>query len=112
MTMFEEIYEKKEDFPKIKSVSKKIGKLQWNSYQKFALILFCLSLILGLILGNLFSTCEATSYFYSDACYVTEFNFSLMLVVWFSGGLLSLMIYAVGHMIYLLDQINEKLSKK
>lgn len=112
MNMFEEISAQKEDFPKIKSINKEISKVSLNAYQKLAVGLFALVFILGIILGNLFATCETTSYFYSEACHVTEFNFSLMLGVWLGGFLLSLMIYSVGHIISLLDQINEKLSKK
>ena len=111
MDFFEEIYKCKEDFPKINSLRKEVKKYKFNFYQNFAIVLFIGCLFLGIIFGNLFAMCETTSYFYSDSCLVPQFNFSLMILIWFVGLLLSLFIYAIGHIIALLHDINEKLNK-
>lgn len=113
MDFFEEIALEKEDFPKVSvsSISKEVKKHKFNFYQMFAIGLFIIFFFLGIIFGNLFSTCEATSYYYSDMCLVSEFNFSLMLSIWFISLLVSIIIFAIGHVITLLSGINEKLSK-
>lgn len=111
MDLFEEISKVKQDFPKVNSLTKEVKKHKFNFYQKFAIGLFVVFFFLGILFGNLFSTCEATSFYYSDTCLVTEFNFSLMLVIWFISLLMSLVIFAIGHIIALLGAISEKLSK-
>ena len=111
MDLFDEITKAKEDFPKVNAVTSQVKKYKFNFYQKFAIAISILCLFLGIVFGNLFSTCEATSYFSSDVCVVTEFNFSLMIVIWFFGLLLSLFIFAIGHIIAILSEINQKLSK-
>lgn len=111
MDLFDEVHKKKKDFPKIKSVSKEVHKYQLNFYQGFAIGVFVLCFFLGIIFGNLFATCETSSYFYSDACLVKQFNFSLTIVIWFFSLLLSLFIFSIGHIIALLTDINKKLSK-
>ncbi len=111
MDLFEQISKEKTDFPKVKSIKNEFSKLDFNFYQFFAIVIFIIGVVLGIIFGNLFATCKTSSYFYSDACYVTEFNFSLMIAIWFVSLLLSVMIYSVGHIIALLSNINEKLSK-
>ena len=111
MEFFEEISKAKRDLPKINSITKEVKDYSLNVYQIFAVGLLVVSFSLGIIFGNLFSTCEVSSYFYSSACTVTKFNFSLMIFIWFIGSLISLFIFAIGHIITLLSQINEKLSK-
>ena len=112
MDLFEEINKAKQDFPKKKTITDEFHKRTFNFYQIFAITLFVLLFVLGIFLGNLFSTCQASSYFYSDECLVTEFNFSVMISVWFVGFLVSTFIYAIGHIIELLKSIDEKLAKK
>ena len=111
MDLFDEISKEKKEFPKFKTLTKEVNNFKFNFYQMFSIILFIIFFWLGIILGNLFATCEATSYFYSDTCLVTSFNFSLMISIWFVGILISVFIYAIGHIIYLLTEINEKLGK-
>lgn len=111
MDLFEEINKCKEDFPKTKSISKGIGEVKLNFYQIFAIGFFVIFFFLGIVLGNLFATCEATSYYYSDACLVTEFNFSLTIAIWFISLLISIVIFAIGHIIAILGNIEEKLGK-
>ena len=111
MDLFEEIAKNKQDFPKFHSVKNEFEKYELNFYQIFAIVIFILCFFLGIIFGNLFATCTTTSYFSSNTCLVTEFNFSVMILVWFGGFLLSTFIYAIGHIIELLKSIDEKLVK-
>ena len=111
MDLFDEIQKEKKDFPKMHSVQNEVSKYKLNFYQGFAITIFVLCFFLGIVFGNLFSTCTTTSYFYSDACLVTEFNFSLMVSIWFIGLLISVFFFAIGHIITLLREISEKLSK-
>lgn len=112
MDLFDEIHKVKQDFPKKKVITDELNKQSFNFYQGFAITLFIVLFFLGIFLGNLFATCQASSYFSSDECLVTEFNFSLMIVVWFAGFLVSTFIYAIGHIIELLRDIDDKLTKK
>lgn len=111
MDLFDEVNKSKKDFPKANSVKDKMGNYKLNVYQMFAIGVFVVCFFLGIIFGNLFSTCATTSYFSNDTCLVTEFNFSLMLVIWFSSLLVCVFIFAIGHIIAILSKINEKLDK-
>ena len=111
MDLFEEISKTKSDFPKIKSIKKEFSGKKLNLYQIFSIGLFVVFFFLGIIFGNLFSTCKASAYYFSDTCLVNEFNFSLMVVIWFIGLLVSIVIFSIGHIISLLTEISEKLSK-
>lgn len=111
MDFFEEITKVKQDFPKIHVVTKEVKQYQMNFYQVFAIGMFITCFFLGIIFGNLFSTCQTTSYYYLDACSVNEFNFSLMIVIWFVGLLLSIFMFSIGHIIALLSAINKKLKE-
>lgn len=111
MEMFDEISKEKVDFPKYKSVFKDLSNNKYNFYQIFALCLFAFFFFVGIILGNLFSTCDTVSYYFSETCVVSQFNFSFMLGVWFAGLLISVFFYAIGHIISILSNINEKLNK-
>ena len=111
MDLFDEVSKAKQEFPKKKTIAEGVSSLQFNFYQIFALGLFLLFFFLGIFLGNLFATCQATSYFYSKACLVTEFNFSLMIAIWFVGLILCVFFYSIGHIIELLTNISDKLSK-
>lgn len=110
MNFFDEISKAKRDLPKVNSITKEVKSYSLNFYQILSICLFIGVFFLGIIFGNLFATCEASSYFYSASCLSTQFNFSLMILIWLFGGLLSLFIFAVGHIISLLSQINEKLG--
>ncbi len=110
MNFFDEISKEKKDFPKIHSVKNEMQNYSLNFYQGFAIGMFVICFFLGIILGNLFATCDATSYFYSNVCVVTKFNFSLMISVWFISLLVSIGIFSIGHIIALLTEINEKLG--
>lgn len=111
MDLFDEITSAKKDLPKVNSITNEVKGFELNFYQIFAIALFIIVFLLGIVFGNLFATCNVSSYFYSDACIVTEFNFSLAILIWVIGFLISLFIYAIGHIITLLIEINEKLSK-
>ena len=111
MDLFDEIAKEKKDFPKVHSVTNEVKKYKFNFYQKFAIGVFILCFFLGIVLGNLFATCDATSYFYAESCAVTQFNFSVMITIWFISLLVSIVLYAIGHIIALLSEINQKLGK-
>lgn len=111
MDLFDEISKMKEELPKSNTITDEFQSHKFNFYQIIAIGLFIIVFFLGIFLGNLFATCQASSYFSSDECLVTEFNFSVMIAVWFCGSLLSLFIYAIGQIIELLRSIDEKLSK-
>lgn len=110
MNFFEKIDELKVDLPKLSSVN--FNKFDLNIYQKIAVIIYVICLFLGILLGNLFPSCGSSSEFYSNVCVTTEFNFSLMLFIWFVSFLICLLFYALGHIISLLTSINNQLSKK
>ena len=111
MDLFDEVNKSKKDFPKANSVKSKVGSYKLNFYQLFAIGVFAICFFLGIVFGNLFSTCTTTSYFSSDTCLVTEFNYSLMFVIWFISLLVCVFIFSIGHIIAILSQINEKLEK-
>ena len=110
MNLFDDIHNVKEEFPQLHSVTNEVKQQELNFYQRFAVGVFILCFFLGIVFGNLFSTCETTSYFYSDACLVTEFNFSLMITIWFISLLVCIVLYSIGHIIALLTEINKKLG--
>mgnify|MGYP003489362887 CR=1 FL=1 len=111
MEMFDEISKEKVDFPKYKSVFKDLSNNKYNFYQIFALCLFAFFFFVGIILGNLFSTCDTVSYYFSETCVVSQFNFSLMLCFWFIGIVVAVFFYSIGEVISLLTSIKEKLTK-
>ena len=111
MDLFDEISETKKDFPKKKIIKDEFSSYSFNYYQIFAIVLFVIFFFLGILLGNLFATCQAASYFYADQCLVTEFNFSLMIFMWFVGIIFSVFFFSIGHIIEILRNIDEKLSK-
>ncbi len=111
MDFFEQISKEKQDFPKMRSVTNQVKGYKMNIYQLFAICIFIVCFFLGIVFGNLFSTCETSSYFYSEVCVVKEFNFSLMIVIWFVSLLVSITIFSIGHIIAILNDINKKLSK-
>jgi hypothetical protein len=110
MNMFEEIDKIKEELPKVNTISREIGKLRFNGYQKIAIGLGIFVVIMGVIFGNLFPACGNTSSYYSGVCLTTEFNVSVMIGCWLVGFLICLVIYGMGHIIQLLSEISEKLK--
>ena len=110
MDLFDEIAQAKKEFPKVNSVKNKVKRYKLNFYQIFAIGMFIIFFFLGIIMGNLFSTCKVAS-FYSNDCAVTEFNFSLMMIIWFVSLLVSIFLFSIGHIIAVLSEINQKISK-
>mgnify|MGYP003293876585 FL=1 len=111
MNMFEEIEKTKAELPKAKTISNEIKNLSFNFYQIFAIFVFVIIFCLGILLGNLFPTCGSSATLYSGTCLTTEFNFSLMIFIWFVGLILSVFIFAIGHIIELLETLNERIKK-
>lgn len=111
MNMFEEIEITKAELPKVKAISNEIKNLTFNFYKIFAILVFVIIFCLGILFGNLFPTCGSSATLYSGTCLTTEFNFSLMLFIWFAGLILSVFIFAIGHIIELLEKLNERIKK-
>ena len=110
MNMFEEIENEKKKMPKVDTLAKEFVNYEYNYYQILSFVIFGISIILGIIFGNLFPACGSTTSFYSDVCLTTEFNVSLMLLIWFISFLLCLFIFGMGHIIALLSDINRKIK--
>ena len=110
MNMFDEIEQEKKNLPKINTLTNQVVKYEYNNYQIFSIVVFCICFILGIIFGNLFPTCGSTASYYSDVCLATEFNVSLMFCIWFVSFLICLFFFAIGHIISLLESINNKLK--
>lgn len=108
--LFDEIDKEKEELPKINAIAKKVKKQKLNGYQTIALVTFIILFVIGIILGNLFPACEASGIF--GTCTQRQFNLSLTIFFWFASFLICLLFYGLGHIIALLSEINEKLSKK
>lgn len=108
MSMFDEIHKQKKELPKVSNITKKVGSYKYNLYQILAFIIFLISLVLGIIFGNLFPACGSTSSFYGDVCMTTEFNVFLMSIIWSIGFLISVIFFAIGHIIALLTEISQK----
>ena len=109
MSMFDEISKQKKELPKVSNITKKVGSYKYNLYQILAFIIFFISIISGIVFGNLFPACGSTSSFYGDVCVTTEFNVFLMLIIWSVGFLGSVVFFATGHVIALLTEISKKL---
>lgn len=112
MNMFEEIDKLKKDLPKAKTISKEMNDIELNIYQKISVVIFIICVLLGVLFGNLFPSCGSSSEFYSDICATTEFNFSLMLFIWFVSFIVCLLFFMIGKVISLLNSINDRLAKK
>lgn len=100
------------DFPRVKKLVNDISSHELNGYQIVALVTFGISFGVGIIFGNLFPSCGSASGMYDSVCNTTEFNFSLTISIWFVGFLICVFFYAIGHIISLLESINNNLSKK
>ena len=111
MDLFDEIMEAKEELPRVDSIQDEVSQYDLNFYQIFAIAIFVIFFFLGIVFGSLFSTCGTTSYYYLDTCTVKEFNYSVMIFIWFGSLILSTGFFAIGHIIALLGKISEKLSK-
>lgn len=112
MNMFEEIDRVKKDLPRAKAISKEVNSIELNIYQKISLVIFIICLFLGILFGNLFPSCGSSSEFYSNVCDTVEFNFSLMLFIWFVSFIVCLLFFMIGRIIFLLNSINNRLAKK
>lgn len=107
--LFDQIKAEKQDIPKMDKALKEVKKYKYNFYQKVAIITMFACFVVGIILGNLFPSCVSSG-LYSENCINTEFNVSLTLLFWFITFLICMMIYAVGHIINLLEKIVQKLK--
>ena len=111
MNMFDEISKEKIELPKINTITKQLTKYELNTYQKFGFAIWIISFVLGIILGNIFSTCDVSGNFYNVNCINREFNMSVMFLVWFSGFTMGISFFGLRHIKYLLTDISDKLEK-
>lgn len=106
--LFEQIDEEKKDIPKIDKAIKQARKNKYNFYQRVSIITMIICFFAGIILGNIFPSC-ASGGLYSSTCTTTEYNISLTILFWFISFLVCMFIYAVGHIIDVLERINKNL---
>lgn len=107
--MFEEIEKEKKELPNISKVQHRVlGKRPLNFYQVIALCVLVIGFIGGILLGNMVPSCSNTNMF--GQCNVTEFNISLTLFSWIGVFLFSLFLYSIGHIINVLESIDQKLK--
>ena len=109
--LFDEIDKYKEDLPKFDKALDDVRKYEFNFYQKFAVFFEIICLFGGILLGNIFPSCQSSS-MYSTKCIVTEFNVSITIITWFVGFIFSMFIFGLGHIIRILDEINKKIKKQ
>jgi len=106
--LFEEIDKEKKDLPDFSKLSKKIFNFKHlNFYQIVAVIIMAIGLVSGIMFGNLFPACKQTGGFF-ETCTKETFNFSLTLIIWCSTFLFAMFIFAIGHIISLLEEIKEQ----
>ena len=110
--LFVQIDSMDKDFPRVKKLINDISSRELNGYQIIALVIMGICFGVGIIFGNLFPSCGSNSGLYNSVCNTTEFNFSLTVCIWFGGFLVCVFFYAIGHIISLLESINQNLSKK
>lgn len=108
MDMFLEIEKEKKDLPKFRTIEKQFRKYKLNGYQKFSIVTYLFSIIFGIIFGNLFPVCSSSVNLYNSTCASLEFNFFLMICIWFGSLFICLLFFAIGHIIKLLTSIEEK----
>ena len=107
--MFEEIEKQRKDFPNITNVQHRfLGKRPLNFYQIIALCVLVIGFIGAILLGNMVPSCSDTNMF--AQCNVTEFNISLTLFSWLGVFLFSMFFYSIGHIINVLESIDQKLK--
>ena len=100
---------KKKDIPKIDKALKQVKKYKYNFYQKVSILTMIICFFMGIILGNIFPSCVSSG-LYSATCTTTEYNISLTIFFWFASFLLCMFIYAIGHIINILETINKNIS--
>lgn len=108
--LFEQITEEKKDVPKIDKTLKEVRKYKFNFYQVVAIITMIICFIVGIVLGNLFPSCNSGG-LYSSVCTTTEFNIFLTLIFWFISFIVCMLIYSIGHIISILEKISKNIAK-
>ncbi len=109
--IFDEIEKEKNQLPELEDLTNTvIGKYPLNLYQKIALIILMIGGAMGFIIGNLMPACSELDVL-TNVCNKTEFNLSIMLVIWAISFLITLFIYMIGHIIAILQSIDQKLEK-
>lgn len=107
--MFEEIEKERKELPNIVKVQHRVlGKRPFNFYQIIAICVLVIGFIGGILLGNMVPSCSDTNMF--GQCSVTEFNISLTLLSWMGVFLFSMFFYSIGHIINVLESIDQKLK--
>ena len=107
---FEKIEKEKIELPTIKKQIKDLENYNYNFYQYVAILTMIICFFGGIIIGNVFPSCISSS-LYTDSCTTTEFNIALTILFWFLSFLVCMFIFAVGHIINILSDINKKMKK-
>lgn len=107
--LFEQIDKEKKELPKVGKKIKEIEKYSFNFYQQVAILIMIIFFFGGIILGNIFPSCQSSG-LYGTTCSTTEFNLFLTIITWFIGFLISMFTFWLGHVVYLLSSINGRLK--
>lgn len=107
--MFDEIEKERKEIPRIDNFKTKIlDKRKLNFYQLVAFIVLIVGFIGAILIGNIIPSCSETNVF--GQCNATGFNISLSLLSCIGVFLFSLFLYSVGHIINILESIDNKLK--
>ena len=111
--MFEEIEKYDKKLPNKKEIQKQFQNIskKYNIYQMIAVFVVVVGTVIGIIMRNHFSVCNSYSYV-NNVCIAQSFNFGLMIVVWAIAFILGVLLSALGKMIELLNEIDQKLNNK
>ena len=92
--LFEQIDREKKELPKFGKKIKEIEKYPFNFYQQVAILIMIIFFFVGIILGNVFSSC-INGGIYGTTCVATQFNISLTIITWFVGFLIFLFTFHI-----------------
>lgn len=111
--MFEEIEKYDKKLPDKKEIKKQVRELskKYNLYQGVSIGIFVVGVIIGIILGNHYSTCSSYSQI-NQMCVEESFNIGIMLLTWIISFIIGLIVMQLGQIISLLMKINENMENK
>lgn len=111
-SLFEEIDKQKQELPELSNVTRRVlGKRKLNFYQVIAICVMAVGLVGGILIGNLFPACAETGGYFKT-CTKEEFNLGLTFLSWAGTFLFALFVFAIGHIINILESIDQKIKNK